>query len=336
MMPSSSPKRTLPGRDYKEPASCVPEAETLQAKTVQAHKPESPRRAAGRAAALLRLARPHQWIKNVLVLAALVFSRRLFNPADDLLAALAFVAFCALASFGYAVNDIVDREADRVNPEKCNRPLACGELTPAVAAGFAAALGVVGVAISVALGWRFTLVALFYLGLQFGYSLGVKRMVVVDVIAVAVGFVLRAFAGGVAIGVEVSPWLVFITFVLALFLALTRRRHELMVLGAAAVEHRGALGEYNVRLIDQMLAIVAAATLVGYMIYTASPEVSSKLGTRYQYLTVPFVAFGILRYLYLVDERNEGGDPARLLLKDAPLLLSVLLWIATEIVLLYF
>ena len=164
------------------------------------------------------------------------------------------------------------------------------------------------------------------------YSLWAKHQVIIDVIAVAIGFVLRAFAGGVAIDVEVSPWLVFITFVLALFLVLARRRHELIALGDDAIAHRSALSEYSVRLVDQMISIVAGATLVSYMIYTASAEVEAKLGTRHLYLTVPFVAFGILRYLYLIDERNEGGDPARALLHDRPLMLAVALWVLTDIV----
>ncbi len=159
---------------------------------------------------------------------------------------------------------------------------------------------------------------------------------VLDVIAVAAGFVLRAYAGGAAIDAPVSPWLVFITFVLALFLVLARRRHELVALGDIAAAHRGALQYYTVRLVDQMITIVAAATLVSYMIYTASGEIEAKLGTHYLYLTVPLVAFGILRYLYLIDEYNEGSDPARLLLKDRPLCLAVLLWIAADVLLLYF
>lgn len=291
-----------------------------------------------RALAYWRLARPHQWTKNLLVLAALVFSRHLAIPRDDLLALAGLVAFCALASFAYAVNDIMDREADRLNPEKRDRPLARGDLSPAAAGVFAAAAATVALGISIALGWRFVVIAILYLALQFGYSFWAKRIVVLDVIVVSFGFVLRAFAGGVAIRVEVSPWLIFITFSLALFLALARRRHELTLLGGGAATHRGALAQYNIRLIDQMLAIVAGVTLVGYMIYTASSEVEAKLGARYHHLavlTVPYVAFGILRYLYLVDERNEGGDPARLLLSDMQLQICVLLWIATEIGLLY-
>ncbi len=288
-----------------------------------------------RVRAMVRLARPHQWTKNLLVFAALVFSRRLFNYRDALLATLAFAAFCALASFAYALNDIMDREADRVNPEKRERPLASGELRVRDAGVFAACLGLGALGLGAALGWRFIAIAFAYIGLQFAYSLWAKHVVILDVIAVALGFVLRAFAGGVAIGVVVSPWLIFITFVLALFLALSRRRHELTVLSGAAREHREALGEYSVRLIDQMLAIVAGATLVGYMIYSASAEVEAKLGTHYQYLTVPYVVFGVLRYLYLVQERDEGGDPSLMLLSDRQLLASLVLWIGTEILLLY-
>ena len=286
--------------------------------------------------AMIRLARPHQWLKNTLVGAALVFSQRLFDPRDVALTAIAFVAFCALSSTGYVLNDIVDREADRLNPEKSDRPIAHGDLTVGEASRMALALGVIAAVLSLALGLRFAGIALVYVALQFAYSLWAKHHVVIDVIAVAIGFVLRAFAGGVAIHVEVSPWLVFITFVLALFLVLARRRHELIVLGDSATAHRGALSQYSVRLVDQMISIVAGATLVSYMIYTASAEVEAKLGTPYLYLTVPFVAFGILRYLYLIDERNEGGDPAKLLLKDRPLQIAVALWILTDIALLYF
>jgi 4-hydroxybenzoate polyprenyltransferase len=290
----------------------------------------------GNLAAMVRLARPHQWIKNALVLAALIFGQRLFVFHDVVLAVVAFVAFCALSSAGYVLNDIADRDADRLNPEKCDRPLARGDLTAAAASREAIALVAIAAVLSIALGREFVGIAVLYAALQFVYSLWAKHQVIVDVIAVAIGFVLRAFAGGVAIQVEVSPWLVFITFVLALFLVLARRRHELIVLGDDAIAHRSALSQYSVRLVDQMISIVAGAALVSYMIYTASAEVEAKLGTRHLYLTVPFVAFGILRYLYLIDERDEGGDPARALLHDRPLMLAVGLWILTDIALLYF
>ncbi len=304
-----------------------------------AAQPNEETRTRRRGPALLRLARPHQWSKNLLLLAPLIFGRRLFFFRDDAVVLLGVVAFCALASFAYALNDIIDREADRLNPEKRHRPIAAGDVSVGSATRFAVLLAAVGIALSIALGGAFFLIVLAYLALQFTYSLWAKRIVILDVIAVSAGFVIRAYAGGAAIGVDVSPWLVFITFSLALFLALARRRHELAILGGGAAAHRGALAHYNIRLIDQMLAIVAGTTLVGYMTYTASFEIEAKFGARYHHLavlTVPYVAFGILRYLYLIDQRNEGGDPTRLLLDDRPLLICMILWILTEIVLLYF
>src|SRR5260370_35291227 len=250
--------------------------------------------------ALVKLARPYQWIKNGLVFAALVFSQRLFHFHDVVLSVLAFIVFCAIASAGYAINDIHDGESDQHHPEKRSRPLANGDMDLNEEVAEAGVLGVSGLGLSVALGPAFLVIAAAYLVMQFLYSYYAKQVVIVDVIVIAIGFVLRAYAGGVAIDVAVSPWLVFITFVLALMIALARRRHELIALGAAAVDHCGPLGEYSVKLIDQMLSIVAGSTLVGYMIYTASPEVAQKLATQHLFLTVPFVAFGILRYLYLV------------------------------------
>ena len=304
-----------------------------------AAQPTQATTAVDRRPALLRLARPHQWSKNLLLLAPLIFGRHLFILRDDLIALAGVVAFCALASFAYSLNDIIDREADRLNPEKRHRPIASGEVSVGTATRFAVVLAATGIAISAALGGAFLLIALAYLALQFGYSLWAKRIVILDVIGVSAGFVIRAYAGGAAIEVDVSPWLVFITFSLALFLALARRRHELSILGGGAAAHRGALAHYNIRLIDQMLAIIAGTTLVGYMTYTASYEIEAKFGSRYHHLavlTVPYVAFGILRYLYLIDQRNEGGDPTRLLLEDRPLLICMILWTLTEVALLYF
>jgi len=289
-----------------------------------------------RRGALIALARPYQWVKNGLVFAALVFSERLFHLRDVLLACVAFVVFCAVSSASYALNDILDREADRHHPEKRSRPLASGELSVGEAAAMAAVLGAAGIGLSLTLGGGFFAIIGLYIALQFFYSGYAKQIVIADVIAIAIGFVLRAYAGGVAIGVPVSPWLVFITFVLALFLALGRRRQELGMLGDDAITHRGPLGEYSVRLIDQMISIVGSATLVGYMIYTATPSVAARLHTEHLFLTVPFVAFGLLRYLYLVSECDEGGDPARLVMRDRPLQISIALWILADLLLLYF
>src|SRR5262249_981410 len=214
-----------------------------------------------RASALLVVSRPRQWLKNGLVAAALVFSHRLFIARDAALTALGFVAFCTLSSLAYVLNDISDRDADRLNPEKRDRPLACGDLGVREAAMFAVVLAVVSLILSLALGRAFLGIAMLYIALQFAYSLWAKQYVVIDVVAVAIGFVLRAFAGGAAIDAAVSPWLAFITFVLALLLVLGRRRHELIAMGDGAAVHRSALSQYSVRLIHQMGAIVAGATL---------------------------------------------------------------------------
>ena len=292
-------------------------------------------RGAGRARALLALARPNQWLKNGVVLAALVFSRHLFDPVSVVTALTAVVAFCAVSSGAYALNDLLDRETDRVHPEKRLRPIAAGDLSLGEGVTAALAFCVTGLILSLLIGRGFLAAVLLYLLLQLAYSGFLKRIVIADLIAIALGFVLRACAGGIAIGVEVSHWLVFTTFLLALLIALGRRRAELISLGSLAVLHRSVLSDYTAGLIDQLVTIVAAATLVAYMIYTASPEVEAKLKTQQLYLTVPFVAFGIFRYLYLVNAKGEGGDPSRLLLKDRQLLASMILWIAADVAVLY-
>jgi 4-hydroxybenzoate polyprenyltransferase len=274
-------------------------------------------------------------VKNGLVFAPLIFAQRLLDSRDIFRSLIAFVALSAVSSVAYVVNDIMDRAADRTHPEKRRRPLASGELKVKHAVAMAIVLGLFGAGASVPLGLPFLGIVCGYLALQLLYSTVLKKIVIVDVITLAVGFVLRALAGGIAIRVAVSPWLIVITFLLALFLALAKRRSELASLGPNAGSHRRVLGEYNGPLIDQMMSIATGATLVAYMIYTTSPEVEAKLGTHALYLTVPTVTWGIFRYLYLVQVRQEGGDPTRLLFRDRQILLSVLIWIASDIVLLY-
>lgn len=249
---------------------------------------------------------------------------------------MAVAAFCAISSAAYALNDLLDRETDRVHPEKRLRPIAAGDLSVGEGIRAAAAFCASGLILSLLIGRDFLAAVLLYLLLQLAYSGFLKRIVIADLIAIALGFVLRACAGGIAIGVDVSHWLVFTTFLLALLIALGRRRAELTTLGSLAVSHRSVLSDYTAGLIDQLVTIVASATLVAYMIYTASPEVEAKLGTRHLYLTVPFVAFGIFRYLYLVNAKGEGGDPSRLLIKDRQLFASMILWIAADLAVLYF
>lgn len=279
--------------------------------------------------------RPHQWTKNLVVLAALAFSKHLFDADAAARAGLAFVAFCALASAVYLVNDVLDLERDRLHPAKRTRPIASGALPVAAARAAAAALFTAGLAAGLALGGPFTLCALAYAALGLAYSLALKHVVIVDVLTVALGFVLRAVAGALAIGVHFSPWLVVCTLLLALFLALAKRRHELVSLDDAAAAHRSSLAEYSPYLLDQMIAVVTASCLTAYSFYTLAPETVEKYRTERLALTIPFVIYGIFRYLYLVHRRDLGGSPGDVLLTDRPLLATVALWALAMVLIVY-
>lgn len=292
----------------------------------------------GRAASvwdLVSLLRPTQWSKNAVLFAALIFAKHLFRPADVVIVTLGFLAFCSLASGAYVMNDLRDCDRDREHPLKSLRPLPSGRVRRRTAAMMSVVLVVVGLGAALALNASFGLLACLYFVLQIGYTFWLKEIVILDVMAIAAGFVIRAAAGGVIIAVPVSPWLMICTFLLALFLGFSKRRHELIVLEARATEHRTSLKEYSPYFLDQMIAVVTASTVVAYAIYTVSPEVREKLGTDKLYLTIPFVLFGIFRYLYLVHQREEGGNPTQLLLTDQPLLVDVVLWIVTVALLLY-
>ncbi len=284
---------------------------------------------------LLRLMRPVQWSKNAVVFAALIFAKHLFVPHDVLLVTLGFLAFCGVASGAYVMNDLRDCDKDRQHPLKSLRPLPSGRVRRSTAVVLAVALEIVGLTLAVSLGSGFAGLVCLYLVLQFAYTFWLKEVVILDVMAIAAGFVIRAGAGGVVIHVPVSPWLIICTFLLMMFLGFSKRRHELILLEARATDHRSSLKEYSPYFLDQMIAVVTASTVVAYAIYTVSPEVRNKLGTDKLYLTIPFVLFGIFRYLYLVHQREEGGNPTQLLLSDRPLLLDVLLWLLTAAVLLY-
>jgi len=294
-----------------------------------------PRERASSLRDLWQLLRPTQWSKNLVLFAALIFSKHLFDVADLATVSLGFLAFCLAASGAYVMNDLRDCERDRQHPLKSIRPLPSGRVRPATATALAVVLVTAGLSGATALGIEFGALACLYFALQVGYTFWLKEVVILDVMAIAAGFVIRAAAGGVVIAVPVSPWLIICTFLLALFLGFCKRRHELILLEARATDHRTSLKEYSPYFLDQMIAVVTASTVVAYAIWTVSPEIREKLGTEKLYLTIPFVLFGIFRYLYLVHQREEGGNPTQLLLTDRPLLLGVLFWIATAAVLLY-
>ena len=279
--------------------------------------------------------RPEQWTKNLLIFAGLLFARRLFDPAAVAEASFAFVIFCALSGAVYVINDLLDRDSDREHPLKALRPIASGTLSVPAAAWTAAVLVVAGLGGAFELNRRLGIVAAAYFGLFGLYSARLKHIVIIDVLTIALGFVLRAVAGAVAIEVEISHWLLVCTFLLALFIAMAKRRHELVLLTNTATSHRPILSEYTPYLLDQMIAVVTASTLIAYVFYTISPDTQQKFGTPWLGLTIPFPLYGILRYLYLVHQREGGGSPSDLLLSDRPMLVCVVLWVLAVALIIY-
>jgi 4-hydroxybenzoate polyprenyltransferase len=284
--------------------------------------------------ALLVSLRPHQWTKNLVVLAALAFSKHLFDADAVLRAAAAFVVFCGLSGATYLVNDLADAERDRAHPVKRRRPIASGALPLPAARAAASSLVVLGLAAAWALGPGFFLCALAYLGLNVAYTFGLKNAVILDVLSVALGFVIRAVAGAVVIQVAFSEWLIVCTLLLSLFLSLAKRRHELVTLEDAA-GHRSILAEYSPYLLDQMTAVVTASCLMAYAFYTLAPETVEKYRTDRLALTIPFVIYGIFRYLYLVHRKEQGGSPTDVLLADRPLLIATVLWGLVVVLIVY-
>jgi len=295
---------------------------------------------------LLTSLRPHQWIKNTFVFAALLFAGDLMHPSKVLLSGLAFAAFCMLSSSVYLFNDVRDAAADRQHPVKRNRPIAAGRIGPTTAISVSVLLAFAGLVTCYRIDDLLLALAASYFALNLLYTLRLKRIAVLDVMSIAAGFVLRAAAGGAAISVEISAWLIICTFFLALFLGLAKRRHELVLLEANSTLHRENLAGYTPYLLDQMISIVTTATLLCYVLYTLSDDTQRKLHTGNLYLTVPFVLYGIYRYLFLIHRVGEtapqgsgplaGGNPSATLLADRPLLLDVFLWGLTAAAILYF
>jgi 4-hydroxybenzoate polyprenyltransferase len=275
---------------------------------------------------LLRALRPSQWAKNLFVLAPLVFSHRLSDPRALERALLAFAAFCAAASAIYLVNDLRDREEDRNHPRKRHRPIASGALSPAVAAIAAAVLAGAAAALVWPLGRSATGFLAAYVALNLAYSMGMKHVVILDVMAIAMGFVLRVLGGAAAIPVPVSKWLLLCTTFVALFLAFSKRRHELTLLDTAAVNHRRVLESYSPAFLDQMINVVTASAVVSYALYATAPETVEKFHSDRLVYTLPLVLFGVFRYLYLTYQTPGEKNPTEAILRDAPFLINVALW----------
>lgn len=287
------------------------------------------------AVSLVLSLRPSQWTKNLIIFAALIGGQRLLDARAALHSVAAFAIFCALSGVVYLVNDVVDREADRNHPTKRFRPIASGAVPVGVAIATAAILAVGALGAAYWLRPAFALIGAVYLGLLASYSGPLKHVVIIDVLTIAIGFVLRAAAGAAVIEVPISHGLLFLTILLALFLALSKRRHELVLLADGATTHRRILQEYTPYLLDQMIAVVTASTIVAYAFYTVSPEIVEKFHTNLLGLTLPFPLYGIFRYLYLVHQKEGGGSPAEMLLTDRPLLVCVALWALTVVFIIY-
>jgi 4-hydroxybenzoate polyprenyltransferase len=285
--------------------------------------------------AVLESLRPAQWLKNGFVFAALIFSRSLTDWHRTAVVALAAVVFCLVSSAAYVLNDVLDAPEDRQHPSKRLRPVASGRLGARAALSAAAVLTLVGLAGAWWLDFEFFLVTAAYVALTGLYSWFLKRVMLLDVFVIAAGFILRVLGGGVVIHVEISSWLIVCTTLLALFLALTKRRHELVLLGGNASNHRPILAHYTPYFLDQLIGIVTASTVMSYSLYTLSDDVMRKFPGKRLELTIPFVLFGIFRYLYLVHRTSDAGSPLRLLLTDRVLLAVILLWAAAVIFIIY-
>jgi 4-hydroxybenzoate polyprenyltransferase len=302
-----------------------------------------PRR--GLLTALVYMVRPKQWVKNFFVFGPLLFSHKMTDPVTDVMAFAAFAIFCGAASTVYVLNDLFDLESDREHPVKRLRPLPAGEITRGMALLVAAVLGAGSIAASLALGWAsgagnalvFTTLVVSYIAINIAYSLALKHVVIIDVMIIGAGFVIRVLAGAAAVAVSPSHWLVLCTILIAVFLAFTKRRAEISLLSEKAGDHRRVLEHYSAAFLDQMISVVTAATLMCYILYTVDRRTIETVagGSRGLLLTVPFVMYGIFRYLYLVYRQEQGGSPTHALLGDRMIMLDVVLWAALCAVVVY-
>ena len=279
--------------------------------------------------------RPRQWTKNLVLFAGIVFSRNLFDLALLARSFYGFVVFCLMSGAIYIINDVFDRAKDREHPAKKNRPSPSGLLSVSAALLFATVLIAALLAVSWTLGKAFFVVAAGFVAVNLAYSILLRNVVILDAFSISFDFLLRAVAGVAVLapcvpGIEISPWLLICTLFLSLFLAFCKRRNEIIFLDQATT-HRNSLKDYSVHLLDQLVGLSATMALVSYSIYTIWPSTVEKFGTGNLVYTIPFVVFGIMRYLYIVYRRDEGGDPSGVLLTEKSILITVFLWVVTTI-----
>jgi len=285
---------------------------------------------------IVAAARPHQWSKNLFILAPLLFSGRLADTSSLGRSLLAFAAFCLLSSSLYIFNDWIDLEEDRAHPEKSNRPLASGQLPASVALAASAVMALTAFVLSYLLGPFFFVTTLSYFVLIVAYCLGLKRMIVVDCMTIAMGFVLRVVGGSIAISVSASHWLIVCAFLLALFLAFSKRRQELIALSVDAGAHRSVLKFYSVVYLGQVNVVLVAASIVCYALYTVAPETVDRFQTDALIYGTVFVIYGMLRYMALIEDPKNGGNPSKILMQDRPLIFTLLLWSVFNVAVIYY
>ena len=279
--------------------------------------------------------RPDQWIKNFLVFAALLFSKNLLSLSKNIEAIIGFTIFCMITGCAYMINDLVDLEKDKLHSVKSRRPLASGKLKKDTAIKIVVLVCLASLFSAFYMNILFGIIILAYFLLNIGYSIYLKNIVIIDVVSIAAGFVLRVLGGAVIISVVASQWLILCTILLSLFLGFSKRRHELVLLEDSATSHRKVLEHYSPYLLDQMIAVVTASTLICYALYTMSKDTIEKLGTSKLIYTIPFVLYGIFRYLYLVHQKEEGGSPTEIMLTDKPMIINICLWVISSVVFIY-
>ena len=295
----------------------------------------------GQLLALVASMRPKQWTKNLIIFLPVAFTLNLaWDPQDlgDVVSVLskvgaAFGLFCLLSSAIYLINDLVDLEKDRRHPGKRSRPLPSGRLSRQAALGSALAFLGIGIPLGFYLDLWFGSVALAYVGIMVLYIFFLRKLVILDVFTIAAGFVIRAVAGAVVIDVTPSPWLYIVTAMGALFIGFTKRRHELLLLGAGGAEHRDSLEQYTPQMLDHMIIMLMPTTLIAYILYTFTAE--NLPSNNEMMLTIPFVAYGIFRYFYLIHAKNAGGNPEDIPIKDIPIMVTIILWVATTVAVLW-
>ena len=282
---------------------------------------------------LLRLMRPHQWVKNTFVFIGLLFGHAWHDPALVTQVVLAFAAFCLVSSAIYIINDMVDMEQDRLHPKKCQRPLASGQVTILAAAVLAGLLGMLGLGLAYAASKIVLLILVAYALMNIAYSLRLKHVVILDVFIIATGFMLRILAGTLGVGIPPSQWLLLCGLMVTLFLGFTKRRAEIIALTEDKAAHRKVLEHYSPVLLDKMIGITAAGLIMSYSLYTMSPGTIRIHGTPNLIYTVPFVTYGVFRYIYLLHHQRRGVDPSHDLVRDIHLIGVVAIWLVTTILL---